>query len=83
MTISAHVVFHPRKPWGCALCCKAPDAAPHVVLYGYAEPGDKPYRMRICIACAAPCKDEKVSRALDLAACASDSFRRLLESSCL
>lgn len=80
MTISAHVVFRPRKLWGCCNCRKAPDDAPHVVLYGCADRGDPPYRLRICIDCAAPLKDEKVRAALDLAACASDGFRRLVEA---
>ncbi len=52
MIISAHVVKKPRKEWGCAMCRKPPDLAPHVVAYGYAERGDPPYRMRICLDCA-------------------------------
>jgi len=49
--ISVHVVRKPRKDWGCASCRKPPDRAPHLVAYGYAERGDTPYRMRICMPC--------------------------------
>jgi hypothetical protein len=51
-TISAHVVARPRKEWGCCNCPKPPDRMPHVVVYGYAEKGDRPYRMRVCLDCA-------------------------------
>lgn len=51
-TISVHIVRKPRKPWGCALCQKSPDHAPHAVTFGFAERGDKPYRIRICLGCA-------------------------------
>ena len=54
-TISAKLVRKPRKDWGCDSCGNPIGRASHVRLFGSAEPGDKPYRITICIECADRC----------------------------
>jgi len=63
-TIAAHVVRKPRREWGCASCRKVPDLQTHLVLFGMAEPCDRPYRIRICLQCGASTSDPKVKAAL-------------------
>lgn len=62
-TYSATVIRKPRKRWSCALCQK-PIAGPYLRLFGCAEPGDKPYRMAICLDCGAGTSDPPVRKAL-------------------
>ena len=45
-TISKRFVKHPRKVHYCAECHKKIEG-PHWVLFGMAEPGDKPYQIRV------------------------------------
>ncbi|HEY6036967.1 MAG TPA: hypothetical protein VIV58_21960 [Kofleriaceae bacterium] len=56
--ISAHVVRKPRKEHWCATCHGTIGREPHVVAFGNAERRDPPYRIRICLGCAASSKSD-------------------------
>lgn len=44
--ISAQVVQRLRKPWVCGMCGKRIEGR-HIRMYGYAEPGEKPYAIHV------------------------------------
>ena len=65
MVISATLVGCAKRPWRCETCRELIEvAASYVALFGMAETGDPPYRIRLCLTCAEKSPDSKIVAAL-------------------
>ena len=70
MIIAVDLVFKPRGSYRCS-GCRGEIIGTHVSLFGAAERGDRPYRIRLCVPCAqdsARYSAGKLARALTSAA---------------
>ena len=60
-TISAKIIFKPRKEFRCGSCNKfLRKGNPHLRLYGAAHWSDPPYVLRCCFSCAQYYTDPKI-----------------------
>lgn len=63
-TIHAKLIEAPRKQRRCHMCgCLPRTRQPIVRAYGYADVGDKPYAIYLCVECGLRCEGEKVRHA--------------------
>ena len=60
--ISAKPVGQSRRRYHCETCL-LPLEGRHVSAYGYADPGDKPFTIRMCWTCATDSEDDVIRRA--------------------
>lgn len=62
-TYSARAIRKPRKHWHCDSCHRCLSEFAHVVMYGCADEGDKPYNVRWCVPCVMDGNDAKAQTA--------------------